>query len=292
MELTLLCRRMRIEPPGRVRRFLRRARHGAPTVDDAALRVTRLERALVEAKQELRSAGGEASPVDEPSVLLDYEPRPIRIVASAYKRRVSVAKEPYTVEWLERSLRPGDVLYDVGANVGAYALVAAVSAPEARVFAFEPGFESYAALCRNVVLNGVGDRLTVLPVALTDRAQLVDFRYRRLGAGNAQHHMGSGAPFEPVFSQSLIGLRLDDLSPLLGLPDPTHIKLDVDGAELQVLAGGERVLGSPALRELQVEVEPGDDRVEAALGRHGFMVAARNQTPKVVNVLFTRVAVE
>src|ERR671932_123659 len=54
-----------------------------------------------------------------------------------------VAKEPWTVRWLERSLRDGDVLYDVGANVGAYSLIAA--ALGAQVVAIEPAYANYAA---------------------------------------------------------------------------------------------------------------------------------------------------
>jgi FkbM family methyltransferase len=275
--------------PLRVRRLLRRlAGRGNDTVDDRAAQVQRLERALVKAKKKVRSAGGETGAVSEPWVLLDYERAPVKIVASAYKRHASVAKEPYTVEWLERSLRPGDVLFDIGANVGAYALVAAVAVPAAQVFAFEPGFETYAALCRNIALNEVGDRVTALPVALGPEAGLVSFNYQRLGAGEAQHHIGDGAPFDPVFTQRLLGLRLDDLGPLLGLPEPTHVKLDVDGAEPAVLAGGTQVLSSPKLRELQVECEPGDDAVERALAQHGFQVARRYETPRVVNLQFTR----
>ena len=62
--------------------------------------------------------------------------------------------EPWTVHWLERIVAPGDVLYDVGANIGAFSLVAANAHDQAvRVFAFEPSFVTYAALCRNVLEN-------------------------------------------------------------------------------------------------------------------------------------------
>lgn len=258
------------------------------TVEELAHRAAGLERTLAKVKQELRAAGGAAAVVDEPWVTLDYEPSEIKLVASAWRRRSSVAKERHTVDWLERTLRPDDVFYDVGANVGAYSLVAAVTQPGATVFSFEPGFESYAALCRNIALNELGGRITALPVALGSRTELVDFGYRRLAAGSAQHHVGRDAPFSPVFTQRLIGARLDDLVALLRLPAPTHVKVDVDGAELAVLAGAESLLASPALRELQVETEPGDDSIERALSAHGFAAAARYETPKVVNVRFTR----
>ena len=48
-------------------------------------------------------------------------------------------KEAGTVAWISRSVGPGDVFYDVGANIGIYSLLAALCAgPAGRVFAFEP----------------------------------------------------------------------------------------------------------------------------------------------------------
>ena len=76
------------------------------------------------------------------------------------------AKEPWTVAWLERTLRAGDVFYDVGANVGAYSLVAAALGRAERVVAVEPGYASYAALCDNIVLNGRQDVVVPLPAVL------------------------------------------------------------------------------------------------------------------------------
>ena len=53
-------------------------------------------------------------------------------------RARSCAKEPWTVDWLRGNVRPDEVLYDIGANVGTFALVAAKHL-RARVVAFEPG---------------------------------------------------------------------------------------------------------------------------------------------------------
>lgn len=78
-------------------------------------------------------------------------------------RARSCAKEPWTVEWLRGAVRPGEVLYDVGANVGTYALVAAKHAP-ARVVAFEPGYANFARLCDNIRLNGCQHAIVPVPL--------------------------------------------------------------------------------------------------------------------------------
>src|SRR5687768_1401308 len=76
---------------------------------------------------------------------LDYEKANLELFVESptelHARLSSCAKEPETIAWLEQHLRDGDAFYDVGANVGAYSLVAAVNPREGvKVVAFEPGF--------------------------------------------------------------------------------------------------------------------------------------------------------
>ncbi len=62
--------------------------------------------------------------------------------------------EPETVWWIDHIVQPGDCVWDVGANVGLYALYAARRVGAGgTVIAFEPAADNYAALCRNVTLN-------------------------------------------------------------------------------------------------------------------------------------------
>src|SRR5215831_5120059 len=62
-------------------------------------------------------------------------------------------KEPETIRWLGDRLQNDDVFYDVGANIGLYALFAAKLRPQCRVYAFEPESHNFSSLCRNVLLN-------------------------------------------------------------------------------------------------------------------------------------------
>src|SRR5215210_5569231 len=87
---------------------------------------------------------------------VDYPGARIRIRADTeeivHLRLRPAAKEPWTVEWIEQNLRDGDVLWDIGANVGVYSLIAAKVASGARVVAVEPGYATFASLCDNVLL--------------------------------------------------------------------------------------------------------------------------------------------
>jgi FkbM family methyltransferase len=164
------------------------------------------------------------------------------------------------VDWLSRTFTPQSVLYDVGANVGAYALVAAsVTCGAGTVYAFEPGSETYASLVENIRANGHTGAITPFPVALGATTGVVRFAYSSLEAGAARHpgiqpeFAGAGAAVSTVLCY-----RLDDFIREFGLKAPTHFKIDVDGAELAVLDGAPEALRRPGLRWILVEVEVGD----------------------------------
>jgi FkbM family methyltransferase len=188
-------------------------------------------------------------------------------------RLKSVAKEPFTVEWIERSVRPGEVFYDIGANVGPYSLVAAKSAG-ARVFAFEPAGPNYHDLCRNIALNRCDDVISPFPVALWNETATVPFSYRALQTGVAMHSMGQDLK-DAEFRQPVLAYRLDDLVATFGLPVPAHAKIDVDGPELKVLQGASSTLRDPAWRSILIEIDPAqgpgnEEAIVSLLGGHGF----------------------
>jgi Met-10+ like-protein len=125
---------------------------------------------------------------------LDYEGAEILVGVTSRAEFTSrlrpAAKEPWTVAWLDRSVRAGDVLWDVGANIGAYSLIAASLGREAAaIVAVEPAFANYAALCENVVLNGCQDAVLPLPVLLGDSTRLVTLGVAE--AGSAEHAVGA-----------------------------------------------------------------------------------------------------
>jgi FkbM family methyltransferase len=181
----------------------------------------------------------------------------LRVTTKAERHRLrACAKEPFTIEWLERHVGAGEVLYDIGANVGVYSLVAALKPAGARVYAFEPSYPNVASLCANIVLNDATGRITPLPLALSNETGLRTFGLRSLDAGTARHALGEAPAGEgaTLYRQPVLAYRLDDAVARLQLPLPNHIKLDVDGGELAVLEGAAATLASPSLRSMLVEV--------------------------------------
>jgi FkbM family methyltransferase len=218
---------------------------------------------------------------------LDYPSGSIRLMVDSeaeLARLRSCLKEPETVAWIEQFVRPGEVVFDIGANVGAYSLVVdRAMQGTCKVYAFEPSFSNFAQLSRNVALNGSEGRVVPVLVALSDVGGLVAFNYSSLAPGAALHVLGDSAdhldrPFIPAFSQPVLSYRMDDFIEQFALAAPNHIKLDVDGVELKVLHGATRALAHPALRSVLVEVEPARPElaaIQSLLVANGFSLHGR-----------------
>ncbi|MBF0618892.1 MAG: FkbM family methyltransferase [Candidatus Omnitrophica bacterium] len=222
-------------------------------------------------------------------------------VSSAMENDVrtrSCSKEPETVAWIE-TFRAGDVFWDIGANVGAYALVAAKQHEgRVKVYAVEPSVLNFAQLCRNIALNHCGEIITPLNIALSDKTAVGKFHYHNWVAGGAMHAFGAAvgcdqAAFQPVFSQDILSYSLDDVVAAFGLAMPDHIKIDVDGLEPEIMNGARRILSDKKkVRSLLVEIAEKDAPLVAFLGDCGFQMAEKHLQghgdSKLYNCIFTR----
>ena len=155
--------------------------------------------------------------------------------------------EPETVAWIE-SLSADAVLWDIGANIGLYALFAARRG--LRVLAFEPSAASFAAMLRSAELNGLDRRLDAFCLALSDGSAVARLAMASSTAGHSQHSIAAGPA---RYSQAVPAMGVDRFIAEFGAPPPTHIKLDVDGIEATILRGAAGALAG--VREVLVEVE-------------------------------------
>lgn len=204
---------------------------------------------------------------------LDYPKAQITMRAvTAWEQQMrcrSCGKEPWTVAWIE-SIPAGSIFWDIGANTGAYSLIA--GSRGLGTIAFEPGYNNYAAACDNVLANPSSVKnVTVLPIALSDATSLVPFGYRNLEAGAASHSFGGIEDQKGKLVAQLpsMAIRADELINAMHLVPPTHLKIDVDGAEARVLAGFGQVL--TVLQGIMIEVPNKGEQVELI---HGMLQAA------------------
>ena len=187
-----------------------------------------------------------------------------------------LTKEPCTIEWIAGMSR-GEVLVDVGANVGMYTVWAAKTRG-VRVFAFEPEAENFGLLNRNIVLNSLGDSVRAYCVALSDLDGFSELHLSETRAGGSCHSLGERVdfnhrPLTPAYSQGCVSARLDQLVRDGIVPAPDHIKIDVDGFEPKVVAGAAELLRAGKTRSLLIEVNQNlADHLQmvADLNRLGF----------------------
>jgi FkbM family methyltransferase len=145
--------------------------------------------------------------------------------------------EPGPMSFTLHFLRPGDVVLDVGANVGSYALLAASRG--ASVLAFEPNPHARRFIHRSLVSNGLSAE--VLPLAAGATAERLPMNF----AAGATARIGEGSDLVDV-------VTLDSKAPA----EVTLLKVDVEGHEAAVLEGGHRTLRAAAAAIVETWGEP------------------------------------
>jgi len=140
--------------------------------------------------------------------------------------------EPDAIAVIDSLVGEGDTCLDVGANVGALTLAMARRVgPAGRVYAFEPGPLTFPRLARNVVLNAsLRDTVVPLQLGVADKPGTLYWNEEPDNRGNATLLHASGAPVRVV--------SIDDHFTGADLRRLTFVKIDVEGMEYEVLAGG------------------------------------------------------
>jgi FkbM family methyltransferase len=208
-----------------------------------------------------------------------------------WRARTFHTEEPDTVRWLD-TIERDDCLWDVGANVGLYSLYAA-KFKRCKVYAFEPESQNFALLVENIALNQIGDLCLPVCLAISESAGLGTLRVRYVTKGGAYNlfdapasrsdsadpvpasiqAVSPDAAEQPAVSQMVYGLSLDELLTTYKVEPPTHLKIDVDGLEPWIIAGGQTLLEQKRLRTILIELNKKSDRdlaVPEILAKKGF----------------------
>jgi len=165
-------------------------------------------------------------------------------------RDLSQQTERPVIEDLIERLRPDDVFYDIGANIGVYScLVASVTRND--VIAFEPHPVNADRLDQNVALNNAA--VSVYRYALSDSPGTAEFAIALDIIGSAGHTLATDRhpDARTISVETTVG---DQLITDEQLPPPTIIKIDVEGTELQTLRGLKSTIERSECRLIYCEV--------------------------------------
>lgn len=179
--------------------------------------------------------------------------------------------ESEVLDALRSRLRPGAVLWDIGANFGLHSVTLARLVPGATIVAFEPNPAEHARLLRHRAWNA--PHLITSSLALSDSPGVLPLH---LGpAGNSG--MTTLAPWsQGTYAGTVLVAAApgDELIARGTLPAPTIIKLDVEGHEPAVLRGLATALASPRCELVVLEDGPSADTPAKHLLRAaGFTIA-------------------
>lgn len=133
----------------------------------------------------------------------------------------------------EKMIRPGSVVFDIGANVGYFSLLSAVLVgSEGSVFAFEPLPRNIEYLNNHIKLNKLHN-IQVVEAAVSDHTGEAWFD---LGASSAMGHLSETGTIR------IRMVSLDEMFANGQLQPPDYMKIDVEGAEYDVLKGAQKLI--------------------------------------------------
>jgi len=149
------------------------------------------------------------------------------------------------------AIRDGDLVFDIGANVGAYCVPVAKALPRARIFAFEPIALNAALIQVSLLMNRLSG-VQIVRKCVSSESGLVEFS---LAEDSAYSSMIDTRRKSEVETFQCAAVSLDDFcrDERCGIPD--IVKIDVEGAELKVLHGSADVFGSARDRPRLVLIE-------------------------------------
>ena len=158
---------------------------------------------------------------------------------------LNIVRGQYEVEevrYMRSVLKPGDTAIDAGAHIGFFTMqMAAMVGPQGRVYAFEPFDANAVLLERSIAENGFSGRVRFQRAAAgaASGTATLTFPVETLNSGGAYLLRDGSAPLSGNRKKEVPLVALDSLD----LPRPVRvIKMDVEGAEPQVMQGAARIL--------------------------------------------------
>jgi FkbM family methyltransferase len=133
-------------------------------------------------------------------------------------------------------LRPGTIVFDVGANYGFYAVLAAREGAD--VFAFEPDKENAEALARHADMNGLAFHIHIVSSAVYSYTGNIALEPPDMAGSHGNAHTRPQES-ETVNAMHVPCITLDNF--IQTNPQPNLVKMDVEGAESEVLKGADQL---------------------------------------------------
>ena len=192
-----------------------------------------------------------------------------------YWLRPPLRDDRYMFGALQRLVRKGDIVYDLGANIGLYCRFFVQSCGAAHIYAFEPWVQNRNILAENLEIGKCSSKVSILPYAVGNVDSTLEFQIDDLTSNSGTLDVVAGGRASQSRAQyglaprtvSVPAVRLDSLVQKGETPIPNVIKIDIEGAEALALEGAGQLLSRRICR--------------LAMELHGVEV-----TKRVLNILW------
>lgn len=144
--------------------------------------------------------------------------------------------ERYETQLVKNIIKPNDVIWDIGANVGFYTMLFSKLANDGKVISFEPVSGTRSFLEQQIKINNSGN-VTIKPIALGNIAGDAEIYFSESNAGEGTASLVHKNEAKRYTEKILIS-TIDDV--LENTPEPTFLKIDVEGFQNNVFLGGQR----------------------------------------------------
>lgn len=188
------------------------------------------------------------------------------------------AQDYWDIYHIKRFLKPGDIIFDVGANFGYYSIIlSSALRKQCTVHAFEPNPPTCDRLLKNIELNDLGDVINVHRIGLSDtegRGSMIE-RSDNSGAATIDTTSDEGSAILTTLDEFCEAQRIDRID---------FMKIDIEGFEERLIHGGSHSLGKLKPKIL-IELNPPTlarenssvERIAELLGNLGYKLYASHR---------------
>jgi FkbM family methyltransferase len=163
----------------------------------------------------------------------------------SYWLRDPVEGEKFILGAMQRLVRPGDIVFDVGANIGLHVRFLVQQFGAGKVIAFEPAPSNIKLLKQNIQLGNCENSTQILPIALADFDGEDEFQVDNISSATGSLNIITcGEPSQArkqygfsALTERVTVAQCDTLMARGDIPIPSVIKVDVEGAEERFLRG-------------------------------------------------------
>lgn len=169
---------------------------------------------------------------------------------SEYIRVQSYQNDMHLLKYLYDTLQEGDSFWDVGTNIGLYSLILATKSPKVNIVCFEPEPRCLGRLQKNIASNNAKNVKTYELALSSSNGEAYFSAAAEYGDGS--HSLVNEKITSNTFKVQTI--KGDDFVEQYKMSIPALLKIDVEGAEIEVLKGLQKVLSHPDCKNILCEV--------------------------------------